>query len=75
VNHERIAVHQKRSHDDLRCADQLSNPNDGGVGQDGSWRDLKAFERLLPFRPCDRAGAERVEVVGQQHGRGLGEPE
>jgi len=38
-------------------------------------RDLKALERLLPFRPCDRAGAERVEVVGQQHGRGLGEPE
>jgi hypothetical protein len=45
------------------------------VGQCRHRRHLQALERLLPLLSRDRAGAERVEIVGQQDRRGFGEPE
>ena len=51
----------------LRGADELGDPDHRGVGEHRGGRHLQTLERLLPLGPRDRADAERVEVVGQQH--------
>jgi hypothetical protein len=57
------------------CSDQLADADHGGAGERGGRRDLQALERLLPLLPRDGAGAERVEIVGQQDRRRFREPE
>ena len=64
-----------RSDDDLGRPHELTNSNHRGVGEGGHQGDLQSLERLLPLLTRDRVRAERVEIVGQQDRRGLGEPE
>ena len=75
MNDERVVLHQQGADDDLRRADQLADADHGGVGENRCRRHLQAFEGLLPLRARDRTGAERVQVVRQQDGGGLRQPE
>jgi hypothetical protein len=75
TNDERVGLQLQRSEDDLGCADELSDADDRRVGERGGGRNLQTLERLLPLLPRDRARAKGVQVVGQQHGRRLPEPE
>ena len=61
----------------MTCVAPTSWPMRMTVASDegGGRRNLKALERLLPLRPCDRVRAQRAEIIGQQHGCRLAEPE
>ena len=56
-------------------ADELADADHRGVGERGDRRHLQPLERLRRSAPRDRVRAERVEIVGQQHRRRLGQPE
>ena len=75
AHHHGVALHLQRSDDHLRCADELADADHGGIGEHGRRRHLQSLERLLPLGAGDGAGAERVEVVGQEDGGSLGQPE
>ncbi len=65
----------QRADDDVRGAHELADANHCRIGEDGGRRHLQPFERGTPLFARDRVGAERVQVVGEQHRRGLGQPE
>ena len=72
---QNILFQLERADHHLGRADELTDADDGGVGQRGDWRYLQAFERLLPFLTGDRGGPECGEIVGEQHSRRFTQPE
>ena len=75
VQHQRVVLDLQIADHDLRRADDLADADDRRVRQRRHRRHLQALERLLPFPTRDRVHAARQQIVGEQHGRALAEPE
>jgi hypothetical protein len=75
MGNEIVVLKMQRTDHNLRGANELADANDGGIGKRRGRRDLQTFERLLSLFTRDRAAAERVQIVGQDHRSGLTQPE
>ncbi len=72
---ERGAFGLQRSHDDLRCPNELTDADHGRVGERSRRRHLETLERFAPLFSSNRVGPERLEIVAQEHGCRFRQPE